>query len=119
MCAAPLAATLAATLAAAAADPDHVAASLLVLALASGFLRRGAEGSLLPGPAGEIWREGTPAELAGLALNVLGALLAQIAADEETAEVFPGEHLGMLYFLYQQAGVPSPWPGRRQRMRDG
>ena len=47
-------------------------ASLLELALASGFLRRGAEGSLLPGSAGEIWREGTPAGLARLALNVLG-----------------------------------------------
>ena len=101
------AAPLAATLAAAAADPDHADASLLDLALASGFLRRGAEGSLLPGSADEIWREGTPAELAGLALNVLGALLAQAAADEETAEVFPGEHLGTLYFLYQHAGVPQ------------
>ena len=38
---------------------------------------------------------------------MLGALLAQIAADEETAEVFPGEHLGTLYFLYQHAGVPQ------------
>jgi len=101
------AAPLAASLAAAAADPDHADASLLDLALASGFLRRGAEGSLLPGPADEIWQEGTPAELAGLALNVLGALLAQMAADEETAEVFPGEHLGRLYFLYQHAGVPQ------------
>ena len=101
------AAPLAATLAAAAADPDHADASLLDLVLASGFLRRGAEGSLLPGSADEIWREGTPAELAGLALNVLGALLAQAAADEETAEVFPGEHLGTLYFLYQHAGVPQ------------
>ena len=101
------AAPLAATLAAAAADPDHADPSLLDLALASGFLRRGAEGSLLPGSADEIWREGTPAELAGLALNVLGALLAQAAADEETAEVFPGEHLGTLYFLYQHAGVPQ------------
>jgi hypothetical protein len=84
-----------------------VDASLLDLALASGFLRRGAEDSLLPGRADEIWREGTPAELAGLALNVLGALLAQMAGDEETAEVFPGEHLRMLYFLYQRAGVPQ------------
>ena len=42
---------LAASLAAVAADPDHVDASLLELALMSGFLRRGAEGSLLPGPA--------------------------------------------------------------------
>ena len=74
-------------------------ASLLELALTSGFLRRGAEGSLLPGPAGEIWREGALAGLAGLALNVLGALLAQIAADEETAEAFPGEHLAALFPL--------------------
>ena len=77
-----------------ASDGSRADASLLDLALASGFLRRGAEGSLLPGSADEIWREGAPAELAGLALNVLGALLAQAAADEETAEVFPGEHLG-------------------------
>jgi hypothetical protein len=101
--AAPLAASLAAT----AADPDRADAPLLDLALASGFLRRGADGSLLPGPAAEIWQEGTPAGLTGLALDVLGALLAQVAADEETAEEFPGEHLGTLYSLYQSAGVPQ------------
>ena len=80
----------------------------------SGFLRRGAEGSWLPGPAREIWREGAPAGLAGLsALNVLGALLAQIAADEET-EAFPGEHLAALFPLsaWRGAAVPSPAGGR-------
>jgi hypothetical protein len=101
--AAPLAASLAAT----AADPDRADAPLLDLAMASGFLRRGADGSMLPGPAAEIWQEGTPAGLTGLALDVLGALLAQVAADEETAEEFPGEHLGTLYFLYQRARVPQ------------
>ena len=56
------AAPLAASLAAVAADPDHVDASLLELALASGFLRRGAEGSLLPGTA---TRSGGKARLPG------------------------------------------------------
>jgi len=101
------AAPLAASLAAAAAGPDHADAPLLDLALASGFLRRGAEDSLLPGAAAEIWQEGTPAELAGLALDMLGALLAQMAQDEETAEEFPGENLLLLYSLYERAGIPQ------------
>jgi hypothetical protein len=101
--AAPLPASLAAT----AADPDHADAPLLDLALASGFLRRGAEGSLQPGTAAEIWEDGTPAELAGLALDMLGALLAQLARDEESAEEFPGENLLLLYSLYERAGIPQ------------
>ncbi len=100
--AAPLTASLAA-----AADPDHADAPLLDLALASGFLRRGTEGSLLPGAAAEILQEGGPAELAGLALDMLGALLAQMAQDEETAEEFPGENLVLLYSLYERAGIPQ------------
>ena len=99
--AAPLPASLAATVT----DPDHADTWLLDLALASGFLRRGAEGSLLPGAAAEIWEDGTPAELAGLALDMLGALLAQLARDEETAEEFPGENLLLLYSLYERAGI--------------
>jgi len=101
--AAPLTASLAAT----AADPDHADAPQLDLALASGFLRRGPEGSLRPGAAAEIWQEGTPDELAGLALDMLGAMLAQMAQDEETAEEFPGENLSTLYFLYEGAGIPQ------------
>lgn len=101
--AAPLPASLAATVA----DPDHADTWLLDLALASGFLRRGAEGSLLPGTAAEIWEDGTPAELAGLTLDMLGALLAQLARDEETAEEFPGENLLLLYSLYERAGIPQ------------
>jgi hypothetical protein len=101
--AAPLPASLAATVA----DPDHADTRLLELALASGFLRRGVEGPLLPGTAAEIWQDGTPAELAGLALDMLGALLAQLARDEETAEEFPGENLLLLYSLYERAGIPQ------------
>lgn len=101
--AAPLTASLAATVA----DPDHADAPLLDLALAGGFLRRGAEGSLLPGAAADVWEDGTPAELAGLALDMLGALLAQMAQDEETAEDFPGENLLLLYSLYEHAGIPQ------------
>ena len=100
-------APLTAALAAAAADPDHADAPLLDLALASGFLRRGAEGSLLPGAAADVRQDGTPAELAGLALDMLGALLAQMAQDEETAEEFPGENLLLLYSLYERAGIPQ------------
>ena len=101
--AAPLPASLAAT----GADPDHADAPLLDLALASGFLRRGAGGSLLPGAAADVWQDGTPAELAGLALDVLGALLAQMAQDEVLAEEFPGENLLLLYSLYERAGIPQ------------
>jgi hypothetical protein len=101
--AAPLPASLAAT----AADPDHADAQLLDLALASGFLRRGAGGSLLPGAAADVCQDGTPAELTGLALDVLGALLAQMAQDEETAEEFPGENLLLLYSLYERVGIPQ------------
>ncbi len=101
--AAPLTTSLAAT----AAAPDHVEAPLLDLALASGFLRRDREGSLLPGAAAEIWQEGTPAEVAGLALDMLGALLAQMAQDEETAGEFSGENLLLLYSLYERAGIPQ------------
>ena len=101
--AAPLPASLAAT----AADPEHADLPLLDMTLASGFLRRGGEGLLLPGTAAEIWTEGTPAELAGLALDVLGALLAQMVQDEETAEEFPGENLLLLYSLYEHAGIPQ------------
>jgi hypothetical protein len=43
-----------------------------------------------------------PAELAGLAPDMLIALLAQMAQDEETAEEFPGEFTGMLGMA---------WPG--------
>jgi hypothetical protein len=107
LCAAVRAAPLPASLAATVADPDHADTRLLDLALASGFLRRGAEGPLLPGAAAEIWEDGTPAELAGLALDMLGALLAQLARDEETAEEFPGENLLLLYSLYERAGIPQ------------
>jgi len=101
--AAPLTVSLAAT----ATDPDHADASLLDVALASGFLRRGTEGSLLPGAIAEIWQEDAAAEMAGLALDVLGAVLAQLTQDEETAEEFPGENLLPLYFLYERAGIPQ------------
>lgn len=107
LAAAVRAAPLPASLAAMVADPDHADPGLLDLALASGFLRRGAESSLLPGTAAEIWQDGTPAELAGLALDMLGALLARLAQDEETAEEFPGENLLLLYSLYERAGIPQ------------
>ena len=101
------AAPLPASLAAAAADPDHADWPLLDLALASGFLRRGTDGSLLRGAAADVWQDGTPAELAGLALDMLGALLARMAQDEETAEDFAGENLLLLYSLYERAGIPQ------------
>ena len=101
--AAPLTVSLAAT----ATDPDHADASLLDVALASGFLRRGTEGSLLPGAIAEIWQEDAAAEMAGLALDVLGAVLAQLTQDEETAEEFSGENLLLLYSLYERAGIPQ------------
>ncbi|MGI5518614.1 hypothetical protein [Streptomyces sp. CA-106131] len=99
------AAPLPQALAQAAANPDTADEQVRELALASGFLTVDADGAPFPGPAAEVWQHGGPAELAGLALDLLGALLAQLAEDEETAEEFPGEHLGPLYFLYQQAGV--------------
>jgi hypothetical protein len=98
---------LPASLAAVAAGPDHADRPLLDLALASGFLRYGADGSLMPGAAADVWPDGTPAELAGLALDMLGALLAQMAQDEETAEEFAGENLLLLYSLYERAGTPQ------------
>ena len=107
LAAAVRAAPLTASLAVAATDPDRLDAPLLDLALASGFLQRGTEGSLLPGAAAEIWQEGMPADVAGLALDMLGALLAQMAQDEETAEEFPGENLLLLYSLYERAGIPQ------------
>ena len=107
LAAAVRAAPLTASLAVAAADPDHLDAPLLDLALASGFLQRGTNGSLRPGAAAEIWQEGMPAEVAGLALDMLGALLAQMAQDEETAEEVPGENFLLLYTLYERAGIPQ------------
>ena len=107
LAAAVRAAPLTASLAVAAADPDHLDAPLLDLALASGFLQRGTNGSLRPGAAAEIWQEGMPAEVAGLALDMLGALLAQMAQDEQTAEEIPGENFLLLYTLYERAGIPQ------------
>lgn len=101
--AAPVMASLAAT----AAGPGDADAPLRDLALASGFLRPGDDGAPQPGPAAGTYRAGTPGEVAGLALNVLGAMLGQMAADEQTAEEFSGDHLNTLYSLYQHAGVPQ------------
>ena len=112
--AAPLPASLAAT----ATDPEHadLAAGYDV---ASGFLRRGGEGLLLPGTAAEIWADGTPAELAGLALDVLGALLAQMAQDEETARNSPARTCCCCTPSTSMPGSRSPWHGRRQWLRNG
>jgi hypothetical protein len=96
---------LPAALAQTAANPDDAAEQELQLALAGGFLRRDEQGALTAGPAAEVWRHGSPSDLAGLALDLLGALLAQAAGDAETAEEFQGEHLSTLYFLYHHAGV--------------
>jgi hypothetical protein len=101
--AAPLPAALAQT----AANPDGAAEQDRQLALAGGFLRRDEQGALTTGPAAEVWQQGSPSDLAGLALDLLGALLAQAAGDTETAEEFPGEHLSTLYFLYHHAGLPQ------------
>ncbi|MFJ6481516.1 hypothetical protein ACIQK6_15530 [Streptomyces sp. NPDC091682] len=92
-------------LARAAADPRGADERTCELALASGFLVREQSGALSAGPSAEAWREGGPAELTGLALNLLGALLAQSAEEEETAEEYDGEHLITLYLLCEQAGM--------------
>ncbi|MGW7328404.1 hypothetical protein ACWGIU_07285 [Streptomyces sp. NPDC054840] len=92
-------------LAQAAADPQGADERTRELALASGFLVRGQGGTPSAGPSAEAWREGGPAELTGLALNLLGALLAQLAEEEETAEEYDGEHLITLYLLCEQAGM--------------
>ncbi|MEY2231365.1 hypothetical protein [Streptomyces sp. BF23-19] len=91
-------------LARAAADPEDADERTRELALASGFLVREQGGAPSAGPSAEAWREGGPAELTGLALNLLGALLAQLA-EEETAEEYDGEHLITLYLLCEQAGM--------------
>ncbi|MCY0957633.1 hypothetical protein [Streptomyces sp. H27-H5] len=92
-------------LARAAADPQGADGRTRELALASGFLVREQGGALSAGPSAEAWREGGPAELTGLALNLLGVLLAQSAEEEETAEEYEGEHLITLYLLCEQAGM--------------
>ncbi|MGW7343516.1 hypothetical protein [Streptomyces sp. NPDC054854] len=92
-------------LARAAADPQGADARTRELALASGFLVREQGGTLSPGPSAEAWREGGPAELTGLALNLLGSLLAQLAEAEETAEEYDGEHLLTVYLRCEQAGT--------------
>ncbi|MBV9026832.1 MAG: hypothetical protein JO362_24230 [Streptomycetaceae bacterium] len=101
------AAPLPAALAQSAANPDGVAEQELQLALAGGFLRRDEQGALTAGPAAEVWQHGSPSDLAGLGLDLLGALLAQAAGDTETAEEFPGDHLSTFYFLYHHAGLPQ------------
>ncbi|MCJ0871514.1 hypothetical protein [Streptomyces sp. AP-93] len=93
-------------LARAAADPQGADDRTRELALASGFLvRREPGGTPSAGPSAEAWRDGGPAELTGLALNLFGALLAQLAAEDETAEQFDGEHVLTLYFLSERAGA--------------
>ncbi|MFE9797421.1 hypothetical protein ACFYP6_01040 [Streptomyces goshikiensis] len=92
-------------LARAAADPQGADERTRELALASGFLVREQGGALSAGPSAEAWREGGPAELTGLALNLLGVLLTQPAEEEETAEEYDGEHLITLYLLCEQAGM--------------
>ncbi|MFB9584437.1 hypothetical protein [Streptomyces goshikiensis] len=92
-------------LARAAADPRGADERTCELALASGFLVREQGGALSAGPSAEAWREGGPAELTGLALNLLGVLLTQPAEEEETAEEYDGEHLITLYLLCEQAGM--------------
>lgn len=88
----------------AAADPEGADERTRELALAVGFLVPAQDGTPSAGPSAETWREGGPAELTGLALNMLGALLAQLAEAEETAEDFAGEHLLTLYLLCERAG---------------
>ncbi|MFI8102090.1 hypothetical protein [Streptomyces sp. NPDC086023] len=89
----------------AAADPEGADDRTRELALTTGFLVHGQDGVLAAGPSAEAWRDGGPAEVTGLALNMLGALLAQLAEDEETAEEYDGEHLLTLYLLCGEAGT--------------
>ncbi|MCX4627565.1 hypothetical protein [Streptomyces sp. NBC_01443] len=89
----------------AAVEPEGADERTRELALAAGFLVPAHDGALSAGPSAETWREGGPAELTGLALNVLGALLAQLAEEEETAEDFAGEHLLTLYLLCERSGM--------------
>ncbi|MEU9105321.1 hypothetical protein AB0D54_13265 [Streptomyces xanthophaeus] len=89
----------------AAADPQGADERTRELALASGFLVREQGGAPSAGPSAEAWRDGGPAKLTGLALNLLGVLLTQPAEEEETAEEYDGEHLLTLYLLCEQAGM--------------
>lgn len=89
----------------AAADPQGADERTRELALSSRFLVRDQGGTLIAGPSAGTWRDGGPAELTGLALNLLGVLLAQLAVEEETAEEYDGEHLLTLYLLCEQAGM--------------
>lgn len=68
-------------------------------------MRREPGGTPSAGPSAEAWRDGGPAELTGLGLNLFGALLAQLAEEDETAEQFDGEHLLTLYGLSERAGA--------------
>ena len=52
-------------------------------------------------------QDGGPAEVVGVALDVLGALLGQMQSDDQTAEEVPGDHIGTLYSLYQRGGLPQ------------
>ncbi|NXY94660.1 hypothetical protein HYE82_09695 [Streptomyces sp. BR123] len=89
----------------AAADPEGADERTRELALASGFLVRGQDGVLGPGPSAEAWSDGGPAELTGLALTMLGALLSRLAEEEGTAEEYDGEHVLTLYLLCGEAGT--------------
>lgn len=89
----------------AAADPEGPDERTRELALAVGFLVPAQDGTPSVGPSAEMWREGGPAEVTGLALSLLGALLAQLAEEEETAEDFAGEHLLTLYLLCDRSGT--------------
>ena len=95
------------SLAAAAADPANADPSLADLALTSGFLLRDVDGTLRPGPAAGVCRDGGPAEVVGVTLDVLGAVLGQLQSDDQTAEEIPGDHVGTLYSLYQRGGLPQ------------
>ncbi|MFD9521094.1 hypothetical protein [Streptomyces sp. NPDC059979] len=89
----------------AAAVPESADDRTRELAPAVAFLVTAQDGTPSAGPAAEAWHEGGPAELTGLALNMLGALLAQLTEEEETTEDFDGEHLFMLYLLCERPGM--------------
>ncbi len=95
------------SLAAAAADPPNADPSVADLGLTSGFLLRDADGTLRRGPAVGMCQDGGPAEVVGVALDVLGAVLGQMQSDDQTAEEILGDHIATLYSLYQRGGLPQ------------
>ncbi|MCS0635370.1 hypothetical protein NX801_06805 [Streptomyces sp. LP05-1] len=70
-------------------------------------LRELAERCGFPGPAGGVWSEGTPEELAELAADILTATVERIAAEAAPADAYAPDASHLLYALYERGGMPD------------